>query len=132
MCPGGSRCAPARRERSIGIHDMPSVFQIEMEDNVATALEEVKVGETARILGDHADGAAEIAAAEDIPVGHKIALRDIAAGEEIRKYNVVIGAATKDIPKGSWVHLHVMKSLYDERSSHLDVMTGAPKDTHYD
>ena len=111
---------------------MSSVFQIETEDNVATALEEVKAGETARILGDHAEGVTEITAAEDIPVGHKIALRDIADGEEIRKYNVVIGAATKDIPKGGWVHLHVMKSLYDERSSHLDAVTGAPKDIKYE
>ena len=111
---------------------MPGVFQIETEDNVATALEEVKAGETARILGDHVEGMEEIAAAEDIPVGHKIALRDIESGEEIRKYNVVIGAATKSIPKGGWVHLHVMKSLYDERSSHLDAVTGAPKDTRYE
>ena len=27
---------------------------------------------------------------------------------------------------------HVMKSLYDERSSHLDVKTGAPMDTRYE
>jgi hypothetical protein len=30
------------------------------------------------------------------------------------------------------VHLHVMRSLYDERSSHLDINTGAPKDTKYE
>ena len=37
-----------------------------------------------------------------------------------------------DIPAGSWVHLHVMRSVYDQRSSHLDVRTGAPKDTKYE
>ena len=68
----------------------------------------------------------------EIPVGHKIALRDIAADERIVKYGVVIGKATKDIPAGSWVHLHVMCSIYDERSSHLDAVTGAPKDTRYE
>ena len=67
-----------------------------------------------------------------MPVGHKIALRDIAQGEMIVKYGVVIGRATQDIPAGSWVHLHVMHSNYDERSSHLDVNTGAPKDTRYE
>ena len=35
-------------------------------------------------------------------------------------------------PAGSWVHLHVMRSVYDQRSSHLDVRTGAPKDTKYE
>lgn len=50
----------------------------------------------------------------------------------IVKYGVVIGRATKDIPMGSWVHLHVMRSNYDERSSHLNVNTGAPEDTRYE
>ena len=45
---------------------------------------------------------------------------------------VVIGRATADIPAGSWVHLHVMCSNYDDRSSHLDVVTGAPKDIRYE
>lgn len=53
-------------------------------------------------------------------------------GEDIVKYGVVIGRATADIPAGSWVHLHVMRSVYDQRSSHLDVRTGAPKDTKYE
>ena len=52
--------------------------------------------------------------------------------EMIVKYGVVIGRATKDIPMGSWVHLHVMRSNYDERSSHLNVNTGAPEDTRYE
>ena len=50
----------------------------------------------------------------------------------IVKYGVVIGRATKPIPAGSWVHLHVMRSNYDERSSHLNVHTGAPEDTRYE
>ena len=48
------------------------------------------------------------------------------------KYGVVIGCATKEIKMGQWVHLHNMKSLYDARSSSLDVVTGAPTDTHYE
>ena len=71
-------------------------------------------------------------AAQEIPVGHKLALCDIAEGEMIVKYGVVIGRATKPIPAGSWVHLHVMRSNYDERSSHLNVHTGAPEDTRYE
>ena len=69
---------------------------------------------------------------EEIPSGHKIALLGIARGEKIIKYGVPIGCATKDIPAGTWVHLHNMRSLYDERSSHLDIKTGAPKDTKYE
>ena len=108
---------------------MQTAFQIDLRDNVATALEALGAGPV-RLLGDAA--AAEIIAAGDVPVGHKIALRDIAAGEMIVKYGVVIGRATADIPAGSWVHLHVMCSNYDDRSSHLDVVTGAPKDIRYE
>lgn len=104
-------------------------FKIEIEDNVATALTKIEKG-IVKLRGD--SKIKEINAVENIKKGHKIALVDIKENELIKKYGVVIGAATKDINKGQWVHLHCMRSLYDERSSHLDVETGAPKDIKYE
>lgn len=43
---------------------------------------------------------------EDIPAGHKVALREIRAGEPVFKYGFPIGAAKTDIAAGSWVHTH--------------------------
>lgn len=106
-----------------------TAFQIDKTDNVATALCALTSGQV-KLFGDAQ--IEYIQAVEDISVGHKIALCDIQEGEEIIKYGVVIGAATKDIPCGSWVHLHCIRSLYDERSSHLDVITGAPADIAYE
>lgn len=106
------------------------VFQIDEKDNVATALTEIPKGMTAEIIGETETH--EICAVDAIPVGHKIALRDIQEDEPIVKYGVVIGSASADIDRGTWVHLHVMHSNYDERSSHLDAVTGAPKDTKYE
>jgi galactarate dehydratase len=40
---------------------------------------------------------------ERVPQGHKLALLDIAKGSAVRRYNVTIGYALKDIPTGSWV-----------------------------
>ena len=114
------------------MEERKTVFQIDRKDNVATALAEIQEGESALILGDHEGQELQIYALENIPRGHKIAIKEIAAGEEILKYGVVIGRATKNIGKGSWVHLHVMHSVYDERSSHLDAKTGAPMDTRYE
>ena len=108
---------------------MQSAFQIDVKDNVATALEALEPG-AVRVLGDAEKET--LLCTQAVPVGHKIAARDIAAGEMIVKYGVVIGRATADIAAGSWVHLHVMCSNYDERSSHLDVLTGAPKDIVYE
>src|SRR5688572_23144102 len=41
---------------------------------------------------------------EQGPQGHKVALVDLPAGAEVRRYNVVIGRALKPIRAGSWVH----------------------------
>ena len=106
-----------------------TAFVIDRRDNVATALGALTPG-AVRLTGEPAQP--EAAVTQDIPDGHKLALRDIAAAEDIIKYGVVIGRATAPIPAGSWVHLHCMCSLVDERSSHLDVVTGAPQDTVYE
>lgn len=106
-----------------------TAFQIQAGDNVATALSVLEPGTVAVLAGMENK---EITCLEEIPCYHKIALRDIAEGEIIIKYGVPIGCATSAIAQGSWVHLHVMRSLYDERSNHLDIHTGAPKDTRYE
>src|SRR4051794_34989844 len=39
-----------------------------------------------------------------VPQAHKVALVDLAAGDAVRRYGVVIGRAARAIPAGSWVH----------------------------
>ena len=51
-------------------------------------------------------GGAEFAALDDIPAGHKVAVRAIAAGEPVHKYGQVIGIASGDIAVGAHVHVH--------------------------
>ncbi len=46
----------------------------------------------------------------DLATGHKIALCDVARGEDIIKYGYPIGCATEDISKGESVHSHNMKT----------------------
>jgi len=46
--------------------------------------------------------------------GHKYALRDIAAGENIIKYGLPIGHATEPIAKGAHVHVHNVKTNLGE------------------
>ena len=41
---------------------------------------------------------------DKVPQGHKVALVDLPQGSAVRRYNVPIGYAIKDIPAGSWVH----------------------------
>lgn len=106
-----------------------TAFQIHKADHVATALGALIPG-TVTLYGETTTSTIECI--QTIATGHKIALNDILVGQDILKYGVVIGRATTDIPKGSWVHLHCIQSLYDERSSHLDVVTGTPTDIIYE
>ena len=43
---------------------------------------------------------------DDVPAGHKVALRDIPPGGQVRKYGQVIGVATGPIAAGEHVHTH--------------------------
>jgi altronate hydrolase len=47
-----------------------------------------------------------VAAIDNIPAGHKVAVRAIAASAPVHKYGEVIGIARADIPPGAHVHLH--------------------------
>lgn len=49
----------------------------------------------------------------EVPRGHKFALRDIAAGENIIKYGMPIGRATCAVRKGEHVHTNNMKTNLD-------------------
>lgn len=78
-------------------------------DNVATALKDLAQGEEARVgVGDRTF---LVAVRQAIAFGHKLAVTDIRAGDEIRKYGETIGRATQDIPAGTHAHVHNVESL---------------------
>ena len=41
-----------------------------------------------------------------IPAGHKLAVHDVAQGRPLRRYNQIIGFATRPIKAGEHVHVH--------------------------
>ena len=84
---------------------MIKAMKVSSNDNVAILLEDIKKGETC----DY-DAENPLKANQDIPFGHKIALRDIAIGEDIVKYGHIIGYATQPISQGDWVHNHNIRS----------------------
>ena len=46
----------------------------------------------------------------DIPIGHKVALRDYSPGDTVIKYGVDIGKVVKPIGKGEHLHVHNVKT----------------------
>lgn len=49
-------------------------------------------------------------AIQDIPLGHKLALKDFAPGDSVTKYGCVIGRVTQPIKMGQHVHVHNLKT----------------------
>ena len=76
----------------------PLAIRLNPVDDVGVALVDLEPGQ--------ASGIADVAARERIPGGHKFALREIGAGECVRKLGLSIGNATRVIRIGDHVHLH--------------------------
>ncbi|MEW6187277.1 MAG: UxaA family hydrolase [Thermodesulfobacteriota bacterium] len=78
---------------------------IHPRDNVGVAL--ILIGAGEQVSGEGLGG---FSALEEIPASHKIALGDIAQGEEIIKYGETVAVAIRPIKKGEWVHTHNLES----------------------
>ena len=88
--------------RSPGWNSMrPNALLIDTKDDVVTVLATVQPGHSIRWVGGR-----PIPAREEIPVGHKVAIRAVAEGEPIRKYGWAIGTARVPIVPGDCVHTH--------------------------
>ena len=84
---------------------MKRILKINEADNVAVAIaDDVHVGDVFEGVG----------LLNDIPRGHKFALRDIKNGEPVIKYGYPIGRATCDIRRGEWIHSHNLATLLGE------------------
>ena len=49
-------------------------------------------------------------ARQDIPIGHKVALADMAPGDTVIKYGIDMGKVTAAIRKGEHAHVHNIKT----------------------
>jgi (2R)-sulfolactate sulfo-lyase subunit alpha len=56
------------------------------------------------------DRTVSLAALADIPLGHKVAVKAMADGDTVIKYDHDIGRAVESIPVGAYVHAHNIKT----------------------
>jgi altronate hydrolase len=82
-----------------------ALFQLDPLDDVAVALTALTRGTCAEA------GGRMIELRDDIPDGHKVALRDMEAGEIVRKYGWPIGRLTVGVATGGHVHGHNLSTL---------------------
>lgn len=74
-------------------------IKINPDDNVAVAIHPLKKGENITVNNKNI-----ITIQEDIPAGHKIALKDFNVDENIIKYGYPIGHTITPISQGSWIN----------------------------
>lgn len=82
------------------MNKMSRFLKITPLDNVAVALTNLKKDEVVE----------GITLKEDIPQGHKFALKDFESNENVIKYGYPIGHTTSIISKGEHVHVHNLKT----------------------
>ncbi len=84
-------------------------IKIKATDNVVTALRDIAPNEEVSVACGERKKCMRVT--EPIPFGHKFADRDIAMGDSVVKYGVIIGRATREIPLGAHAHVHNIESL---------------------
>ena len=87
---------------------MQDFIKINKDDNVAVALKPIAKGTTVDVAGS------SVTMLEDIPQGHKFAIKPIKKGDAVIKYGFRIGYAQADVEVGGWIHTHNLKTALGE------------------
>lgn len=91
--------------------EIPHLLVHEHDDNVGVVVvEDLKAGTDMLVCVTHDNSTFRLAAGADVPIGHKIALKDFKEGDTMIKYGEDIGKIIADIPKGDHVHTHNCKT----------------------
>lgn len=90
---------------------IPQLLVHEPKDNVGVVVVEgLTAGTKMLCVVTHDNSSFELEAKDDVPIGHKIALADLKAGDTAIKYGEDVGRITADVKKGEHVHVHNMKT----------------------
>ncbi len=82
----------------------------ENDDVGVVVVEEVEAGQRLSGWCMETDKTIAVTAMQAIPLGHKIALKDISEGSDVIKYGEVIGRASAAISVGAHLHVHNTKT----------------------
>ncbi len=87
--------------------NIPQFLVHSPEDNVGVVVvEDLKAG--TKMLGviTENDTTIHVTAKQDIPIGHKIALKELKQGDTVIKYGEDVGRMTGSAKQGEHVHVH--------------------------
>ncbi len=88
-----------------------SILLHEPGDDVGVAVLDLKKGASASAVTLEGKPAGSVKLRDNVPLGHKVAMRDVDKDKPIIKYGRQIGKAVKPIAKGAHVHTHNLKTM---------------------
>lgn len=83
----------------------------EVGDDVGVTAMDLKAGEVVQAVTLDGEPVTQINLVDDVPLGHKVAMRNMQDQKHIIEYGRPIGYATQPIAAGAHVHTHNIKSL---------------------
>ena len=90
---------------------IPHLLVHDRKDNVGVVVVEgVAAGDNLLAVITEDNSEFRIAALDDVPIGHKVALRDLAEGDTAIKYGQDIGRMVGVVARGGHVHVHNLKT----------------------
>jgi (2R)-sulfolactate sulfo-lyase subunit alpha len=90
---------------------VPQLLVHDHQDNVGVVVVEGLTAGTEMLCVITADNSDfRLTARQDVPIGHKIALKDLKTGDTVVKYGQDIGRVVAPIAKGEHVHVHNLKT----------------------
>lgn len=91
--------------------NIPQLLVHSPKDNVGVVVVEgLKAGTDMMCVVTEDNSSFSLTANDDVPIGHKIALTDLKAGDTAIKYGEDIGKMVGDAAKGGHVHTHNLKT----------------------
>lgn len=102
--------AKAGEKSSVKKAARPDFLMHAQKDDVGVAVVDIKAGSSVTGLYLDTRKSVELEALADIPLGHKIALREFKKGDTVTKYGEDIGKVVAAIKKGDHVHVHNVKT----------------------
>jgi len=91
--------------------NIPQLLVHDHADNVGVVVvENLKAGTEMLCVVTHDNSSFKLIAENDVPIGHKIALKDIAEGDTAIKYGEDIGKFVAAVKKGNHVHTQNLKT----------------------
>ncbi|HXF54559.1 MAG TPA: UxaA family hydrolase [Hyphomicrobiaceae bacterium] len=90
---------------------IPQLLVHDRRDNVGVVVVEgLKAGTDMLCVVTEDNSSFRLKSVADIPIGHKVALKPLKAGDTAIKYGEDIGRIIADVPAGGHVHVHNLKT----------------------